>query len=65
MKKAVRTCLERIETGDMMLYTTSYLIVITAWSGSKNTTRICSKADFRDEWTNNPTCWISPTDLPE
>ena len=57
MKKAVRTCLERIETGDIdALYTTSYPYSdhLLGLEVKKHYPDLFWLADFRDEWTNNP-----------
>lgn len=57
MKKAVRTCLERIETGDIdALYTTSYPYSdhLLGLGVKKHYPDLFWLADFRDEWTNNP-----------
>lgn len=57
MKKAVRTCLERIEEGDIdVLYTTSspYSDHLLGLEVKKHYPDLFWLADFRDEWTNNP-----------
>lgn len=57
MKKAVRTCLERIEEGDIdVLYTTSspYSDHLLGLEVKKHYPDLFWLTDFRDEWTNNP-----------
>jgi glycosyltransferase involved in cell wall biosynthesis len=57
MKKAVRTCLERIEAGDIdVLYTTSspYSDHLLGLEVKNHHPDLIWLADFRDEWTNNP-----------
>lgn len=57
MKKAVKTCLERIGAGDInVLYTTSYPYSdhLFGLEVKKHYPELFWLADFRDEWTNNP-----------
>ncbi len=57
MRKAVRTCLQRIEAGDIeALYTTSspYSDHLFGLEVKKHFPDLFWLADFRDEWTNNP-----------
>lgn len=57
MKNAVKTCLERIEKGDIdALYTTSYPYSdhLLGLEVKKRFPDLFWLADFRDEWTNNP-----------
>jgi len=57
MKNAVKTCLERIEAGDInVLYTTSYPYSdhLFGLEVKKRYPDLFWLADFRDEWTNNP-----------
>lgn len=57
MKKAVKTCLERIKKGDInALYTTSspYSDHLLGLEVKNHYPDLLWLADFRDEWTNNP-----------
>lgn len=57
MKKAVKTCLERIKAGDIdALYTTSspYSDHLLGLKVKNQYPDLFWAADFRDEWTNNP-----------
>lgn len=57
MKKAVGTCIERIQAGDIdVLYTTSspYSDHLFGLEVKNHYPNLFWLADFRDEWTNNP-----------
>lgn len=63
MKKAVKTCLERIKRGDInALYTTSspYSDHLLGLEVKNHYPNLLWLADFRDEWTNNPYLFDKP-----